>query len=70
MNRAEAAATAETPSVGGISPSRTQVPAASGTADGRFGFGAFAARYQPESFSRRGHCVARLVQGHLERKPL
>ena len=50
MNRAEATATAETSTPGGIRPSSAQVPEAPG-ADGRFGFGAFVARYQPESFS-------------------
>ena len=62
MNRAEAAATAETLPAGGIRPGRRQVPEAPGADDGRFGFGALAARYQLESFSGR-HCVARLVQG-------
>ena len=35
----------------GSRPGRAQVPEAPGADDGRFGFGAFAARYQPESFS-------------------
>ena len=51
MNRAEAAATAETLSAGGIRPGRAPGLEAPGADDGRFGFGAFAARYQPESFS-------------------
>ena len=51
MNRAEATATAETSPAGGIGPGRAQVPEAPGADDGRFGFGAFAARYQQGSFS-------------------
>ena len=46
LNRAEASATTDTSLAGWISPGRAQVPRAD---DERFGFGAFAARYQPES---------------------
>ena len=51
LNRAEATVTADTSAAGGIRPSRAQVPEPPGADDGRFGFGAFAARYQPGSFS-------------------
>ena len=51
MNRAEDAATAGTLPAGAIRLGRAQVPEAPRADDGRFGFGAFAARYQPESFS-------------------
>ena len=51
MDRADAAATAETSPPGEIRPSRAQVPEVPGADDGRIGFGAFAVRYQPESFS-------------------
>ena len=50
MNRTEASVTGTSPA-GGSRPDRAQVPEAPGADDGRFGFGAFAARYQPESFS-------------------
>ena len=50
MNRTEASVTGTSPAGGGW-PGRAQVPEAPGADDGRFGFGAFAARYQPESFS-------------------
>ena len=50
MNRTEASVTGTSPA-GGSRPGRAQVPEAKGADDGRFGFGAFAARYQPESFS-------------------
>ena len=51
LDRAEATATTDTSLAGGIRPGRAQVPEARGVDDGRFGFGAFAARYQPERAS-------------------
>ena len=54
FNRAEATATADTSLAGGIRPGRAQVQEAPESDDGRFEFGAFAARYRPESFSGEG----------------
>ena len=48
MNRTEASVR-DTSQAGGSSAARAQ--GAPGADDGRFGFGAFAARYQPENFS-------------------
>ena len=51
MNERTEASVTDTSPASGIRPDRAQVPEAPGADNGRFGFGAFAARYQPESFS-------------------
>ena len=58
MNRTEASVR-DTFQAGGSSAARVQE--APGADDGRFGFGAFAARYQSENFKWRRHWLAGLV---------
>ena len=63
MNRAEAGVTAQTLSVGGIGPGRAQVPEETVADEERFGLGSVYGEISTGQLQRRGHCVARLVQG-------
>ena len=64
MNRTEASVR-DTSQAGGSCAARAQE--APGADDGRFGFGAFAARYQPENFGRDWSRVFRTWAGRFQR---